>query len=95
MEDIDNGVEHGCDHCVEETKNVVCCDRRSCSAFDICDASCSKEEEDHKPVGVAGRKNLAVALARSSCQNGSQEVGLRSNYQRKGDHEKDHCGCHH
>ena len=92
---IDDGVEHGCDNCVEEAEDAVHGDRGACLGPDVGDAGCSKEEEDHKQVGGAGREDLAAALGGGHCQDGTQDAGIRGNNQREGDHNEDHGGCHH
>lgn len=94
-EGVDDGVEHGCDNRVEETKDSVCGDRRARLGPDVCDTGRPKEEGDHKQVGGAGREDLVAALGGSHCQDGSQDAGVRSDDQREGNHDEDHSGCHH
>lgn len=92
---VDDGVEHGCDDCVEEAEDAVRGDRGAFPGPDVSDAGHSKEEGHHEQVGGTGGEDLAAALGGGHCQDGTQDVGIRGDNQREGDHDEDHGGCHH
>ena len=92
---IDDGIQHGCDDRVEQAEDAVHGDRGACLGPDVGDAGRSKEEEDHKQVGRTSGEDLSAAQGGGHRQDGTQDVDIRGDNQREGDHDEDHGGHHH
>lgn len=73
-ESINEGVQHRCDHCVEDRENFV--HREAAERSQVDEYTRHKDQTDHCQVGGTGRECPALALAEPSSQ-GDQDDGIR------------------
>lgn len=92
-ESINEGVQHRCDHCVEDRENLV--HREAAERSQVDEYTRPKDQTDHCQVGGTGGECPALALAEASSQGDQddsigEEQGQEANKRQQtavGDHQ--------
>lgn len=79
---IDEGVQHRCDHCVEDGEHFI--HGEAAERPQVDEYTWHKDQADHCQVGGTGRKCLAPALAEASSQ-GDQDDSIREEQDQEAD----------